>query len=71
MLRCEKHAAGGRTIAYGPHRGIGRDNPNKTAAMRGFTLTRAQRDDLIAFLQSLTDEPLLSDPRFADPFRVR
>lgn len=64
----DHYAAGGRTIADGPHRGIGRDNPNKADAIRGFTLTRAQRDDLIAFLHSLTDEPLLSDPRFADPF---
>jgi hypothetical protein len=28
-----------------------------------------QRDDLIAFLRSLTDEPLLHDPRFSNPWR--
>jgi hypothetical protein len=27
------------------------------------------RDDLIAFLRSLTDEPLLHDPRFSNPWR--
>lgn len=64
----EHYAAGGRTIADGPLRGIGRDNPNKDRALRGFTLTPAQRADLIAFLQSLTDEALLRDARFADPW---
>lgn len=65
----DHYAAGGRTIEDGPHRGIGRNNPNKADAVRGFTLARAQRDDLIAFLQSLTDDQLLRDPRFADPFQ--
>jgi cytochrome c peroxidase len=62
------YAAGGRTIADGPYMGIGRDNPNKAAAIRGFTLTAEQRADLIAFLQSLTDDALLHDPRFANPW---
>jgi len=35
----------------------------------GFVLTDAERLDLIAFLESLTDEGFLHDPRFADPFR--
>lgn len=62
------YVAGGRTIPDGPHKGIGHDNPNKAAAVRGFTLTTAQRSDLIAFLESLTDEALLRDPRFIDPW---
>ena len=33
------------------------------------TLTNDQRADVIAFLESLTDEPLLRDPRFATPWR--
>ena len=36
--------------------------------VRGFQLTAGQRADLIAFLQSLTDEALLRDPRFANPW---
>lgn len=67
----EHYAAGGRTISQGPYQGIGRDNPNKSAAIHGFTLTAAQRADLIAFLESLTDEELLHDPRFADPWPSR
>jgi cytochrome c peroxidase len=64
----EHYAAGGRTIADGPNRGIGRDNPNKSPSILGFSLTANQCADLLAFLQSLTDEPLLHDPRFADPW---
>ncbi|WP_233281338.1 cytochrome c [Sphingomonas changnyeongensis] len=36
--------------------------------MPGFTLTSEERADLIAFLQSLTDEQFLRDPRFSDPW---
>jgi hypothetical protein len=31
---------------------------------------REQREDLIAFLRSLTDDPLLRDPRFANPWQT-
>ncbi len=64
----EHYAAGGRTIATGEYAGVGRDNPNKSATIRGFTLTPDQRADLIAFLQSLTDDGLLRDPRFGNPW---
>jgi cytochrome c peroxidase len=64
----DHYAAGGRTIASGPYRGVGHDNPNKSPNVRGFTLTVEQRADLIAFLEALTDRELLSDPRFADPW---
>jgi cytochrome c peroxidase len=63
------YAAGGRTISSGPHAGVGHDNPNKSPSIHGFTLTPEQREDLIAFLQALTDEPLLTDPRFANPWK--
>jgi cytochrome c peroxidase len=64
------YAAGGRTIADGPMRGVGHDNPNRSATVRGFTLSAEQREDLIAFLRSLTDEALLRDPRFANPWKA-
>jgi cytochrome c peroxidase len=67
----DHYAAGGRTITSGPNAGVGRDNPNKSATIRGFTLTPEQRSDLLAFLESLTDEALLRDPRFADPWPRR
>jgi cytochrome c peroxidase len=35
----DHYAAGGRTIADGPHAGVGRDNPFKSGFIRGFELT--------------------------------
>ncbi len=64
----DHYAAGGRTVAAGDHPGVGHDNPNKDPLVAGFTITRQQREDLIAFLQSLTDESLLHNPRFANPW---
>jgi cytochrome c peroxidase len=63
------YAAGGRTILDGPHRGVGHDNPGKSPTVRGFSLSADQRDDLIAFLRALTDEPLLNDRRFSNPWK--
>jgi cytochrome c peroxidase len=34
----------------------------------GFTLSGSEKADVIAFLQSLTDEEFLTDPLFADPW---
>lgn len=64
----DHYAAGGRTIKSGPHAGVGRTNPLKSSFIPGFTLTREERGDLIAFLQSLTDQGFLSDPRFSNPW---
>ncbi|MCB9742746.1 MAG: di-heme enzyme [Alphaproteobacteria bacterium] len=64
----DHYAAGGRTIEEGPYAGVGSENPYKSAFVSGFLLTEAEREDLKAFLESLTDEGLLSDPRYADPF---
>jgi cytochrome c peroxidase len=64
------YAAGGRTISDGPNRGVGHDNPGKSPTVRGFPLTAEQRDDLIAFLRSLTDDSVLRDPRFSNPWKA-
>ena len=64
----DHYAAGGRTISTGPFAGIGHDNPAKDKRIRGFNLTPQNRTDLIAFLKSLTDDTLLHDARFADPW---
>ena len=63
------YAAGGRTIPDGPYKGVGHDNPNKSARIRGFTLPAEDRADVIAFLRSLTDEALLRDPKLSNPWR--
>jgi len=64
------YAAGGRTIATGSNSGAGHDNPNKDPLVRGFPLSIEQRDDLIAFLNTLTDTALLHDPQFSDPWAM-
>ncbi len=64
----DHYAAGGRTIADGDHKGIGHDNPNKSPVVGGFMLSTEQRADLIAYLRSFTDEALLHDPRFSNPW---
>jgi cytochrome c peroxidase len=64
----DHYAAGGRTIVTGPNAGKGHDNPNKDHLIAGFTLSTQDRADLIAFLDTLTDEALLHDSRFANPW---
>jgi cytochrome c peroxidase len=59
---------GGRIIESGEYSGDGRANPYKSGLVPGFTLTDQEIDDLIAYLQSLTDEEFITDPRFSDPF---
>ncbi|MFK7928967.1 MAG: MbnH family di-heme enzyme [Myxococcota bacterium] len=59
---------GGRLIESGPNAGDGALSPLKSGLVPGFTLTDAEREDLIVFLEALTDEAFLVDPRFADPF---
>ena len=46
----------------------GRHNPNQDKRVRELRLTLRNRQDLVAFLQSLTDEELTRDPRFSDPW---
>jgi hypothetical protein len=54
----EHYAAGGRAHT----------NPQKDKLLQGFTLTPQNRVDLAAFLRSLTDDSLIHDARFADPW---
>jgi cytochrome c peroxidase len=62
------YEAGGRVITDGPNSGDGRVSPLKSGLVPGFTLTDDERRDIIRFLESLTDEAFLTDPRFSDPF---
>jgi cytochrome c peroxidase len=54
----DHYAAGGRNG----------HNPNKDPLIGGFTPSPQDRDDLIAFLKSLTDDIVIHDPRFANPW---
>lgn len=62
------YAAGGRTILSGPHAGVGADSPRRSGFVRGFSLSTGERADLLAFLQSLTDQAFLTDARLSDPW---
>lgn len=64
----DHYAAGGRTIEDGPNAGVGSENKFKSELISGFDLTEEERADVIAFLQTLTDDEFLKDPRFADPW---
>ena len=44
------------------------EHPNKSHILRPFRLTDSEKHDLIEFLRSLTDEELLLDPRWSDPW---
>ena len=65
----DHYAAGGRTVPSGNNAGVGRDNPHKSTLIRPFEATRAERQDVVAFLHSLTDEGFLVDPALSNPFR--
>jgi cytochrome c peroxidase len=53
------YAAGGRF-----------DHPNKSNILNRFLLTEVDRHDLVEFVRSLTDEELLRDLRWSDPWRT-
>ena len=61
------YAAGGREIKGGEFVGDGRKNPLKNAFIKGFEITPEEKLDLLAFLQTLTDESFLTNPKFAAP----
>lgn len=64
----DHYAAGGRTIADGPLAGRGHENPHLDRRMTGLHLTAQHRQDLLAFLRSLTDTEVAGDPRFSNPW---
>ncbi len=66
----DHYAAGGRTIpADRPNAGEGHSNPYKSPLVLGFPITEQERADVIAFLESLTDEVFLNEPRFSNPWQ--
>ncbi|RTR20279.1 di-heme enzyme [Azospirillum griseum] len=65
------YSEGGRRIMSGPNRGDGRLNPHKSGLITRIGLTAAEKRDLLAFLGTLTDETLLTDPRWSNPWEAR
>jgi len=64
----DHYAAGGRTIHDGLFAGEGSRNPNKDPRIAGFKISPQDRADLVAFLTCLTDQEVLHDPRFGNPW---
>jgi cytochrome c peroxidase len=63
------YARGGRKIEQGENAGDGALSPLKDPRIAGFSVSDEERRDLIAFLTALTDESLITNPRFSDPTR--
>jgi cytochrome c peroxidase len=63
----DHYASGGRTIHTGQFAGVGSANPLKSQFVSGFQLTESEKQDLLAFLHSLTDESFIHNPAFAAP----
>ena len=64
----DHYSSGGRSIRDGEYTGDGSGNPNKSEFVKPFMLCADEKADLLAFLRSLTDEHLLTDARFANPW---
>jgi len=64
----DHYARGGRLIESGPYAGDGKENPNKSAFVRGFVISDQEKQDLLAFLRALTDDGLVNNPSYSDPF---
>ncbi len=45
-------------------------SPLKSGLVRGFDATDEELDAVVAFLESLTDDEFVSDPRFSNPFEA-
>ncbi len=63
----DHYAAGGRTIVTGKFAGVGSKNPFKSNFVSGFKLAVQEKQDLIEFLKSLTDEEFVTNSTFSDP----
>ena len=44
----------------------GKNYPNKSELLQPFTLTETERNELILFLKTLTDESFISNPLFKE-----
>jgi cytochrome c peroxidase len=62
------YARGGRLVSDGARAGDGRLSPFKSEFITGFELTDDERSNLIDFLTALTDDSVLTNERWADPF---
>ncbi len=62
------YARAGRIIEEGPYAGDGKLSPFKSEFVRGFELSDEELADVLAFLESLTDQSVLTHERWSDPW---
>lgn len=67
----DHYARGGRLVEDGEFAGDGSRNPYKSLFIKGFELAPQERADVLAFLESLTDERILRDQALSNPFPPR
>lgn len=66
----DHYANGGSLTPSGPLAGDGRASPLKDPRLNLIRLSEQDKADLIAFLNTLTDEGFLRNPRLSDPFKL-
>lgn len=64
----QHYANGGRNIVTGEFQGDGSTNPYKSPLVPGFEASAQELEDLVAFLNALTDEQFITNPDYANPF---
>jgi cytochrome c peroxidase len=64
----DHYARGGRLVESGPDAGDGATSPRKAVFVSGFAISAQEVDDLLAFLESLTDQEFLTDPTLSNPW---
>lgn len=62
------YASGGRLITSGENSGDGRISPVKDGFIVSFQISETEIDDVVAFLESLTDTSFITNPRFSNPW---
>lgn len=67
----DHYKAAGRTISEGKYAGKGSENPYKSSFVNGFRLTPDEKQDLVAFLKSLTDTEFINNPKFSNPWEKK
>jgi cytochrome c peroxidase len=62
------YANGGRKTEQGIYEGDGRKNLYKHSFVSGFSISEADKINLISFLQSLSDSSFVNNPAYQNPF---
>lgn len=62
------YSQAGRNITTGENKGDGRTNPYKSTFVKGFELTEQEKQDLLAFLHTLTDHNFATNSKTSNPF---